>query len=309
MAARLSSRHASPYVLLSLTAFFWSLNWVIGRAIAGHVSPFVFTFARWVVAVAVMLPFAWPQLRAHGPTIRRHWKTIVWLGLWGTGLHNVFAYMGLQYTTATNGVILNSAIPVMIIVLGWAIYRDTITRGQAIGVAVSMLGILTIITRGDPAVLAQFELNRGDLIVLTGMLLWAAYTVFLRMKPADLPGLALLACCAIVGLAILLPFVVAELLFFGGYVEVAPATLAAMLYVGILPSFVGYIFWNRGVEKVGPNVAGIFMHLMPVFGSLLAWLFLGERIQLFHIVGIALILSGITLTTRGRRAEPEPGPE
>jgi drug/metabolite transporter (DMT)-like permease len=309
MAARLSSRHASPYVLLSLTAFFWSLNWVIGRAIAGHVSPFVFTFARWVVAVAVMLPFAWPQLRAHWPTIRRHWKTIVWLGLWGTGLHNVFAYMGLQYTTATNGVILNSAIPVMIIVLGWAIYRDTITRGQALGVAVSMLGILTIITRGDPAVLAQFELNKGDLIVLTGMLLWAAYTVFLRMKPADLPGLALLACCAIVGLGILLPFVVAELVFFGGYVEVAPATLAAMLYVGIFPSFVGYVFWNRGVAEVGANVAGIFMHLMPVFGALLAWMFLGERIQLFHLAGIALILAGITLTTRGRRALPAAAPD
>jgi drug/metabolite transporter (DMT)-like permease len=309
MAARLSSRHASPYVLLSLTAFFWSLNWVIGRAIAGHVSPFVFTFARWVVAVAVMLPFAWPQLRAHWPTIRRHWKTIVWLGLWGTGLHNVFAYMGLQYTTATNGVILNSAIPVMIIVLGWAIYRDTITRGQALGVAVSMLGILTIITRGDPAVLAQFELNKGDLIVLTGMLLWAAYTVFLRMKPADLPGLALLACCAIVGLAILLPFVLAELLFFGGYVEVTPATLAAMLYVGIFPSFVGYVFWNRGVAEVGANVAGIFMHLMPVFGALLAWMFLGERIQLFHLAGIALILAGITLTTRGRRALPAAAPD
>jgi drug/metabolite transporter (DMT)-like permease len=158
-------------------------------------------------------------------------------------------------------------------------------------------------------VLAQFELNKGDLIVLTGMLLWAAYTVFLRMKPADLPGLALLACCAIVGLGILLPFVVAELVFFGGYVEVAPATLAAMLYVGIFPSFVGYVFWNRGVAEVGANVAGIFMHLMPVFGALLAWMFLGERIQLFHLAGIALILAGITLTTRGRRALPAAAPD
>jgi drug/metabolite transporter (DMT)-like permease len=309
MSARTFSWHASPYLLLSLTAFFWSLNWVIGRAIVGHVSPFALAFIRWVVAVVVMLPFAWPQLRESWPAIRRHWKTIVWLGAWGTGLHNVFAYLGLHYTTATNGVILNSSIPIMIIVLGWAIYRDTITRVQAVGVGVSLAGILAIITRGDLAVLAHLELNKGDLIVLTGMIFWAAYTVFLRMKPAELPGLALLTCCGMVGATLLLPLVVLEMVLFEGRVEFTPATVAAMLYVGIFPSFVGYVFWNRGVAEVGSNVAGIFVHLMPVFGALLAWMFLGERIQLFHIAGIALILAGITLTTRGHRALPAPESE
>jgi len=299
----------SPYLLLSLTAFFWSLNWVIGRAIAGHVTPFALTYIRWIVALALMLPFAWPAIRAHKDVIRRDWKMIVWLGFWGTGLHNVFAYSGLQYTTATNGVILNSSVPIMIIVLGWLIYRDTITRVQSVGVAISMVGVFAILTRGDPAVLANFQLNKGDVIVVVGMVFWAAYTVFLRHKPVGLPGLALLACCATVGVVILTPLFVVEMVFLDGRIEFTPATLAAMLYVGIFPSFVGYIFWNRGVAEVGPNISGIFMHLMPVFGSLLAWLFLGERIQLFHIVGIALILLGITLTTRGRRAEPEPGPE
>jgi len=206
-------------------------------------------------------------------------------------------------------VILNSSVPVMIIVLGWLIYRDTITRLQSLGVAISMLGVFAILTRGDLGVLANFQLNKGDVIVVVGMVFWAAYTVFLRHKPVGLPGLALLTCCAVVGVALLTPLFVIEMVFLDGRIEVTPATLAAMLYVGIFPSFVGYIFWNRGVAEVGPNISGIFMHLMPVFGSLLAWLFLGERIQLFHIVGIALILSGITLTTRGRRAEPEPGPE
>lgn len=299
----------SPYLLLSLTALFWSLNWVIGRAIVGHVTPFALTYIRWIVALALMLPFAWPAIRAHKDVIRREWKMIAWLGFWGTGLHNVFAYSGLQYTTATNGVILNSSVPIMIIVLGWLIYRDTITRLQSLGVAISMLGVFAILTRGDPGVLANFQLNKGDVIVVIGMVFWAAYTVFLRHKPVGLPGLALLACCATVGVALLTPLFVIEMVFLDGRIELTPATLAAMLYVGIFPSFVGYIFWNRGVAEVGPNIAGIFMHLMPVFGSLLAWLFLGERIQLFHIVGIALILSGITLTTRGRRAEPEPGPE
>src|SRR5512140_1478083 len=309
MAARTFSWHASPYLLLSLTSFIWSLNWVIGRAIVGQVSPFALAFARWVVAVCVMLPFAWPQIRAHWPSIRRNWKTIVWLGAWGTGLHNVFAYLGLHYTTATNGVILNSYIPVMIIVLGWLIYRDTITRIQAVGVVVSLVGILAIISHGDLAVITQLELNKGDLIVLVGMVFWAAYTVFLRMKPDDLPGLAMLACCGIVGVLLLLPLFIAEMLFFEGIVRFTPATIAAMLYVGIFPSFVGYVFWNRGVAEVGSNIAGIFVHLMPAFGALLAWLFLGERIHLFHIAGIALILAGITLTTRGRRAIPGPAPD
>jgi drug/metabolite transporter (DMT)-like permease len=293
---------ASPYLLLSLTSLFWSLNWVIGRAIVGHVSPLALTFIRWVVAVAVMMPFAWPELRAHRPAIRRHWKTIVWLGFWGTGFHNAFAYVGLQYTTATNGVILNSSIPVMIMILGWLVYRDTITGRQALGVAVSAAGIMAIVCRGDPAVLATLSLNKGDLILLVGMVFWAAYTVFLRMKPAELPGLALLACCGCVGVMLLLPLFLFEMLFLGGHVEFSPATVSAMLYVGIFPSFVGYVFWNRGVAEVGPNVAGIFVHLMPAFGALLAWLFLDERIQGFHIVGIALILAGIALTTRGRPA-------
>ena len=306
---RLPAFHASPYLLLSLTSLFWSLNWVIGRAIVGHVSPLTLTFIRWVVAVSVMLPFAWPGIREHWPVIRRNWKVIAWLGFWGTGLHNAFAYVGLQYTTATNGVILNSAIPILIILLGWVIYRETITRMQTLGVVISLAGILAIISRGDPAILATLQMNKGDLIVLFGMVFWAAYTVFLRMKPAELPGLTLLACCGIVGVTLLFPIMLFEMLFLGGRVEFTPATLAAMLYVGIFPSFVGYVFWNRGVHEVGPNVAGIFVHLMPAFGAILAWLFLDERIYLFHIIGIALILAGIYLTTRGHRAVPEAGPE
>src|SRR3954470_5149337 len=153
--------HASPYFLLAVTAFFWSLNWVIGRGIVGHVSPLTLTFMRWVVALAAMIPMAWPEIRAHRQVIRRHWRKIVWLGFWGTGLHNAFAYVGLQYTTATNGVILNSSVPVMIIILGWLVYRDTITRVQLLGVAVSLAGIMAIIGRGDLAILATLSMNQG----------------------------------------------------------------------------------------------------------------------------------------------------
>ena len=299
----------SPYLLLTVTSLFWSLNWVIGKAVVGTISPLTLTFIRWVIAVAAMMPFAWPHIRMHWPLIRRHWKAIAWIGFWGTGLHNAFAYVGLHYTTATNGVILNSSIPVMIIVTGWLIYRDTITRVQALGVAISMAGVLSVLTGGDLSVLATLTLNRGDLIVLVGMVFWAVYTVLLRLKPAELPGLALLACCGTVGIVLLAPLAAVELLFLGGKVEFTPASVAAMVYVGTFPSFVGYVFWNRAVAEVGSNVAGIFIHLMPAFGSLLAWMFLGERIRAFHLVGIALILAGVWLTARGRRAPPLPETE
>jgi drug/metabolite transporter (DMT)-like permease len=309
MPHRAAKFHASPYLLLTLTALIWSVNWIIGRAIAGHVTPFALAFARWLIAVIVMMPFAWHGLRQHWPAIRRNWKVIVWLGAWGTGPYNVFTYMGLQYTTATNGVILNSAVPVMIILLGWLLYRDTIARVQALGVLISIVGVFAILTRGDPSVIATLSLNHGDLILLGGVTFWAAYTIFLRLKPADIPGLTLVAACAVVGVVLLLPFVAYEMLYMNGRVEWTPATIGAMLYVGIGPSFIAYIFWNRGVEEVGSNVAGIFMHLMPVFGTLLAWIFLDERLQAFHVVGIALILGGITLTTRGKRAVEAPAPD
>ncbi|HEY2629941.1 MAG TPA: DMT family transporter [Usitatibacter sp.] len=309
MPQRAASFHASPYLLLTLTVMFWSINWVIGRAIAGHVTPFAFTFIRWFLAVLAMMPFAWKELRASWPAIRRHWKTIAWLGIWGTGPYNVFTYMGLQYTTATNGVMLNSAIPVMIVVMGWLIYRDTITYVQGLGVGVSILGVLTILARGDASLIASLSLNKGDLILLVGVAFWAGYTIFLRTKPAEIPGLAFLAACAIVGLALLVPVFAYEMLFMNGHIEWSPATMGAMVYVGIFPSFVGYVFWNRAVAEVGSNVAGIFMHLMPVFATLLAWIFLGERLQAYHLVGIALILGGITLTTRGKRPVPAPAPD
>src|SRR5512137_1011794 len=136
----------SPYFLLTLTAFLWSLNWVIGKAVVGTISPLMLTLIRWVIATSAMMAFAFPLVREHWPLIRANWKPIFWIGFWGTGLHNAFAYVGLHYTSATNGVILNSSIPVMIILTGWLLYRDTITRVQMLGVAVSLGGVMAVLT-------------------------------------------------------------------------------------------------------------------------------------------------------------------
>ena len=156
----MKSFHASPYLLLTLTSLFWSLNWVVGKAIVGHVSPLTLTFIRWVVAAVALLAFAWPQMVKHLPQIRQHWKYIVRMGFWGTGLHNAFAYVGLQYTTATNGVILNSAIPILIILLGWVVYRDSLTRVQSAGVVVSVAGVLAVLTAATRCSRTRVEQGR-----------------------------------------------------------------------------------------------------------------------------------------------------
>ncbi len=301
------SRFASPYLLLSCTVLFWSINWVIGRAVVGMVPPVALAFWRWSLAALFMLPFAWSQVRSHWAEIRRQWRPIVLLAVLGTGYFNLLTYVSLQYTTATNGVMLNSSIPVFILAIGWLFFGHRITLRQLAGLAISLGGVLTILARGELATLAMLKLNPGDLILLASMILWALYTLALKWRPGGIPPLAFLFACAVVGVIAMLPAYAAEMLM-GKHIVWSWTVAGTMFYVGMFPSFIGYIFWNRGVAEVGPGVAGLFVHLMPVFGSLLAWLFLDERLYLFHLAGIALILSGIFLSSRGAGRTPESGP-
>ena len=295
----------SPYALLSLTALFWSGNWVIGRAFVseGQIPPVALAWWRWAIAVALMMPFALPQIHRHWRTIWQHRKIVMLLGIVGMGFHNLLSYVGLQYTTATNGVMLNSAIPVMIILLGVLFFKQRVSSKQMLGVAVSLVGVLAIMTKGHPETLATLQFNRGDLIVLGSMLLWALYTLMLKWRPVGVPGLALLAVCGTIGLIGMTPVYGWELAG-GKSIQWSWGAATALLYVGLFPSLIGYVFWNRGVEEVGPNVAGLFVHLMPVFGSLLAWMFLGEQLYWFHLAGIAFIFAGIYLTTRVASTTP-----
>ena len=293
------SRSVSPYILLSLTALFWSGNWVIGRAFVGdgQISPVALAWWRWAIAVSLMLPFALPQVRQNWPTIWRNRYIVLLLAILGMGFHNMLSYVGLQFTTATNGVLLNSATPMMIILLGAAFFKQRMARMQLLGVAISFLGVLAILTKGQLESIATLQFNRGDLIVLASMLLWALYTVALKWRPEGIPGLALLAVCGTVGLLAMTPVYLWDVAR-GNPVQWSWGVVLAVTYLGLFPSFIGYVFWNQGVEQVGPSVAGLFMHLMPVFGSVLAWLLLGERLFWFHLAGIGFIFTGIFLTTR-----------
>lgn len=295
----------SPYLLLSLTALFWSGNWVIGRAFVSEaqIPPVALAWWRWAIAVSLMMPFALPQIRSHRATIWRHRKIMSLLAMLGMGFHNLLSYVGLQFTTATNGVLLNSATPVMIILIGVVFFKRRVPAVQMVGVAISLVGVMTILSKGQLELLTTVQFNRGDLIVLASMLLWALYTLTLKWRPQGLPGIALLAVCGLIGLIGMTPVYAWEIAS-GKSIQWTWGAAAALLYLGIFPSVIGYVFWNRGVEEVGPSVAGLFMYLMPVFGSLLAWLFLGERLFWFHLVGIAFIFVGIYLTTRTANTTP-----
>ncbi len=177
---------------------------------------------------------------------------------------------------------------------------------QLAGVGVSLTGVLAILSQGSLAALASLRLNGGDLLVILSMAMWSIYTVCLRWRPAGLHMLSFLFVLMVVGDLCVLPFFAGELVF-GRHMMVTPANITALVSVALFSSVLAYIFWNRGVEQVGASVAGLFVHLMPVFGVLLAWLFLGERLAPYHVAGIGLILTGIWITSRlGRRPVPAP---
>jgi drug/metabolite transporter (DMT)-like permease len=290
-------RHPSPYLLLSLTSLFWAANWVVGRAMRNDIPPIAMGFWRWAIALAILLPFAAPELKSKWRVVSANWQTLTLLGLLGAVVFNTLIYVGLQYTAATNGVLFNSISPILIILLSWVIARERISTLQTCGVLLSLVGVLAIVARGDFAALAAFHFNRGDMWLIAAMLLWATYTIVLRRRPPELSAMGFLAAMLLLSLPFLLPFYMWEFGERGGF-SLKPATVAALAYYGTFPSIIAYLFWNRGVAQVGPNKAGLFVHLMPVFGALLSVIFLGERLFAYHYAGAALIFSGIWLTTR-----------
>jgi drug/metabolite transporter (DMT)-like permease len=294
----------SPYLLLTATILFWSLNWIFGRALRDDVPAYSLAFWRWVSASVLLLPFAWPHIVRGWPAIRGSWRIMVALGMLGTTFGNLATYTGLKYTTAASGSILNSFVPVMIIAISWAFLGQRLRASQWIGVVISLIGVLSIVGRGDLMVILALSFNVGDLWIIVSTLLWALYTVGLRWCPRELHPLGLLGATAIIGVIAMLPVYLWSLTQ-GLHITWSAGAIAGLAYVGLFPSVLAHIFWNNAVSRVGPNKAGMFMHLMPVFASLLAIAFLGEQLHLFHAAGMAMIVGGIWLTSRsdGRAGE------
>jgi len=285
-----------PYFLLILTTLFWSGNFVLSRGMHADIPPFSLSFWRWAVTLVILLFFGVRHLWIQRHIVRKHIGFIILQGLLGVTGFNSLIYLAMQTTTAINAVLVNSCIPVLIAVFSWILYKEVMSPRQWFGVVVSLSGVLLIITRGKIASLLAMSFNRGDLMVLIAALLWALYSANLKKYPKELHPFAYLSGIVISGLIGIFPFYLTELNS-GRVLTVNGSSIITILYVAVFASVLAFIFWNRAVRSIGANKAGPFIHLMPVFSTILAVLFLGETVHVYHIQGIALIFCGILMTT------------
>jgi drug/metabolite transporter (DMT)-like permease len=295
-----AASNAAAYLLLTLAVLAWAGNFVIGRALRLDAPPAAMTFWRWLIALALLLPFTYGYLRDNARQVRRSWRILCLLGLLATVLQHIPLYLGLRYTTATNGALLNATSPIFIAFLA-AMAGERLGVLGVFGIGVALAGVLTVVSRGDPALLLALSPNPGDVWVLLGTLAWSVYTVCLRWWPAGLDRLGALAVLAAVGVVAAAPLYALEMAR-GELLQPSAGSIAGLLYIGIFATVVGYIFWNSAVAKVGPARAGPFMYLMLVFTPLLSIVFLDEELELFHLTGAVLIVAGIILATSRRVA-------
>lgn len=294
----------APYLLLSLASLLWAGNIVLGRYVAGHIPPVTLSTARWIGATIIIFPFALPQLRRDLPLIRRSLPALVLLAGTGISTYNALSYFALQYTQAVNGLLMQSTAPLLVGLWSFVLYRDRLTPGQVAGILISLCGVVLIISRGDVNTLLHFTLNIGDIWILIALFVYAFYTTILRNRP-QLGPLSFLTVIMAIGSILLVPVALLELSL-GKTLVINRETLSVLIYVIVGPSIIAYLAFNRGVELVGANRAAPFLHLMPVFGTALAILFLGEQVAWFHFGGYALVIGGITLATLSARSRHKP---
>lgn len=282
------------YLLLPLAALCWSGNHIVARAIAGHVPPWSLNLARWLI-VAVIAGIVWrTTISRDFALIWRHKGILAFLGMTGAAIFGALQYVALETTSAMNMGIMNSVAPVFIATASFIFFRDRLTRSQTLGILVSLAGVLAIVTQLDAARVASLAFTPGDLLMVFNMSLWAMYSSCLRLRPAIDTQSFLFAISAI-GAVALIPFAAYEYAN-GRVLQPTALTFGAVAYAALAASLVAYLCWSRGVELIGANRAGVFLHLVPIYNVLLAGPLLGEPLRPFHFIGFVLILTGVFLT-------------
>ena len=285
-----------PYVLLSITALCWAGNAIVGRLAAGHIPPVTLAFLRWWLAFLIILPMAWKHLKSDWTAIRASLGTMIVISLTGVSAFTSLQYWSLEHTTALNTLLLQSAGPLFVATWSLVLLGVRLTLAQAIGVLVSLTGVLVILLHGDLTAIAKIDFNKGDLIFTVALLIFGLYTVMSSRRPRihDLSFVAFTFGC---GSAVLIPALVAEVAW-RPVMELNAANLLSVLYVAVFPSTIAYLCYNRGVHLIGANRAAPFFHVVPVFGSVMAIVFLGETPQVFHFIGFLLVLTGVFVASR-----------
>jgi len=285
-----------PYLLLCITALCWAGNAIVGRLAAGHIPPVTLAFLRWSLAFLIILPFALGHLKRDWGAIRNRLGTMIFLSIIGISAFNSMQYWALEYTTALNTLLLQSAGPLIVAVWSLLLFGVRMTLAQACGVALSLTGVLVILLHGDLTALTSIEFNKGDLIFIVALTIFGLYSV-LSLKRPQIHGLSFVAFTFGCGALCLIPLLIVEL-FTRPVMQLNTANLLSLFYVAVFPSTLAYLCFNRGVQLIGANRAAPFFHVVPVFGAVMAIVFLGERPQLYHIIGFALVLTGVFVASR-----------
>ncbi|MHC2425008.1 drug/metabolite transporter (DMT)-like permease [Bradyrhizobium elkanii] len=282
-----------PYLLLCITATCWAGNAIVGRLAAGHIPPVTLSFLRWSAAFLIILPFAWKHLVRDWPVIRNNLGIMVLMSITGISAFNTLQYWALEHTQALNTLLLQSAAPLVVALWSLILLGARLTLAQ-------LFGVLVILLHGDLTTLSRIEFNKGDLIFIVALVIFALYSV-LTLKRPNIHGLSVAAFTFGCGALVLIPLYIWEL----GARPVMQLTinnLLSLFYVAVFPSTLAYLCFNRGVQLIGANRAAPFFHMVPVFGTIMSIVFIGEHPQAFHFIGFALVLAGVFAASRKQSA-------
>jgi drug/metabolite transporter (DMT)-like permease len=290
-----------PYLLLCIAALCWAGNAIVGRLAAGHIPPVTLSFLRWFLAFLIILPFAWRHLARDWGAIRSRFGTMIVISVIGIGAFNTLQYWALEYTQALNTLLLQSAGPLFVAAWSLILLGVRLTLAQAGGIALSLTGVLVILLHGDLTALASIEFNKGDIIFTVAMAVFGLYSV-LSLKRPEIHGLSFASFTFGCGAVCLVPLLIWELLT-RPVMQLDTTNLLSLVYVAVFPSTMAYLCYNRSMQLIGANRAAPFFHMVPLFGSAMAMVFLGERPQPFHVIGFALVLTGVFVASRKASAQ------
>ena len=284
------------FLIVAVAPLCWAGNIVLGKGVSTLIPPVALAFWRWAVAFLILLPLTWPYVKRDWPVALAGWKIICLLAFFGVTTFNTLLYFSVHTTTAINVALIQTTMPAVIIIISLILYGERISWLQALGVILCMAGAGVVVLKGSWQALLNMALVQGDLVMLLAVVLYALYSALLPKRPPIHP-FSFLTYTFGVGCLGLLPIYIWEWVTWGSF-DVTPKTLGSIAYVSIFPSIVAYFCWNRGVAVIGANRTGLFINLIPMLTAILAILFLGESLKVFHFAGMGLILLGFTLFNR-----------
>jgi len=296
-----SKNNKLAYILLILTTLFWSGNFIVGKAASiFDIPPFSLNFYRWLFAGIILLPFTLKEILEKKKYIFNNIGFFIILGVTSITIFNSAVYYSLYYMQVISGVLMISTIPVWIIFISSILGIEKTNKYQIFGVILSLLGVLFIITKSDLNLIKNLDFNKGDLIMASGMFAWALYSALLKKKTYEISQITLLEVVIITGLLFLIPVYFLEMKF-GNPLIINKPFILTLSYVVIFPGLAAFFFWIKGISIIGANRAGIFLHLMPIFGSLMAIILFDEKFMFYHFLGAAFIIAGISLSNKKLR--------